>query len=107
VLAVEALNYNPILKLYRKLTPSMRTEWEAEHILSSKDVEFAARLFDIGEVRYWHLLSVAATVFRKNERLLHMALASLAAVDDVLFRIPGLRLMSWQFTFEMLKRDSD
>ena len=41
LLAFEALNYNPLIKLYRKLTPEMRTDWEKEHILSLKDVNFA------------------------------------------------------------------
>ena len=41
ILAVEALNYNPAIKLYRMLTPSMRTEWEKAHILSLRDITFA------------------------------------------------------------------
>jgi ubiquinone/menaquinone biosynthesis C-methylase UbiE len=36
LLAIEALDYNPAIKLYRKLTPAMRTEWETAHILSLK-----------------------------------------------------------------------
>lgn len=37
ILAVEALDYNPMIKLYRIMTPEMRTEWEKAHILSYKD----------------------------------------------------------------------
>lgn len=40
-LAREALNYNPVIKLYRWLTPNMRTEWEKRHILSLRDLRFA------------------------------------------------------------------
>ncbi len=35
-LALEALNYNPAIRLYRKITPHMRTEWEKNHILSMR-----------------------------------------------------------------------
>jgi ubiquinone/menaquinone biosynthesis C-methylase UbiE len=39
ILAVEALDYNPAIKLYRFLTPDMRTEWEKAHILDLSDVK--------------------------------------------------------------------
>jgi SAM-dependent methyltransferase len=62
VLATEALDYNPFIKRYRKRTPQMRTNWEKDHILSLKDVEFASRFFNIGDIRYWHMTS-ALTAF--------------------------------------------
>jgi ubiquinone/menaquinone biosynthesis C-methylase UbiE len=62
ILAGEALDYNPAIKLYRMLTPAMRTDWEKAHILSLKDVEFASRFFDIGEIRYWHVVSYIGRV---------------------------------------------
>jgi len=102
VLAVEALDYNPAIKLYRKLTPEMRTDWEKNHILSLKDVRFAKRFFDIGEIRYWHLLSILAAYVR-NEEVRSLAVRTLNRVDAVLTRIPLLQLMSWQFTFEMIR----
>jgi ubiquinone/menaquinone biosynthesis C-methylase UbiE len=96
LLAVEALDYNPAIKLYRKLTPAMRTEWEAAHILSLKDVNFGKRFFDLGEIKYWHLTSpVAANV---------PALLPLCnGIDRLLSKIPGVQLMSWIFTFEFWK----
>jgi ubiquinone/menaquinone biosynthesis C-methylase UbiE len=48
ILGVEALDYNPAIKLYRTLTPQMRTDWEKNHILSFKDIRFARRFFEIG-----------------------------------------------------------
>ncbi len=39
ILAVEALDYNPAIKLYRFLTPDMRTDWEKAHILNLSDIE--------------------------------------------------------------------
>ncbi len=88
ILAVEALDYNPLIKLYRKMTPAMRTEWEKAHILSLKDVRFASRFFDIGDVRYWH---VASPLAASATGLLPM----FEAFDSVLTRLPLARLMAW------------
>jgi ubiquinone/menaquinone biosynthesis C-methylase UbiE len=99
ILAVEALDYNPAIKLYRMLTPQMRTEWEKAHILSLKDVRFAERFFDIGEIRYWHILGIATPHVGPLAPLLHGA-------DRMLTKIPYIQRMAWIFTFELLKRES-
>lgn len=97
VLCVEALDYNPAIKLYRMMTPAMRTEWEKAHILSLKDVDFAKRFFEIGELRYWHVFNILAP---------HLpALAgALQALDRVVTRIPLVQRMAWIFTFELIKQ---
>jgi ubiquinone/menaquinone biosynthesis C-methylase UbiE len=94
LLAVEALDYNPFIKLYRKLTPAMRTEWEKAHILSLKDLRFARRFFDIGDVKYWHITSIAGPHMRPLMPLLF-------GLDRALTSIPLIRLMAWIFTFEL------
>ena len=107
VLALEALGYNPAIALYRRLTPAMRTDWEKDHILSLRDVGFAARFFEVGEVRYWHLTSLLATFLRRRPRAFETTLRALEALDSLVLRVPGVRLMSWQFTFELIKRQGD
>lgn len=97
VLAVEALNYNPFIKLYRFITPIMRTDWEKEHILSLKDVKFASHFFEIGKVNYWHITSYLCAFAPK---LLPFA----NYIDKVLTKIPGIKLMAWMFTFELIKK---
>jgi ubiquinone/menaquinone biosynthesis C-methylase UbiE len=92
----EALNYNPLIKLYRKLTPELRTAWEKEHILSLKDLEFARRFFEVEDVRYWNLTVMAAPH-------LPFLAPAFAAIDAVLTKIPLVQLMSWIFTFELRK----
>jgi ubiquinone/menaquinone biosynthesis C-methylase UbiE len=94
LLAVESLDYNPLIKLYRTLTPSMRTEWEAAHILSLQDLRFAERFFDIGDVKYWHITSIAGPHMRPF-------MGSLAALDRMLTKIPLVKLLAWIFTFEL------
>ena len=96
ILAVEALDYNPAIKLYRMVTPAMRTDWEKAHILSLKDITFAKRFFSLGEVKYWHVVGYAAGKFPILRPLLDL-------IDRGLEKIPGVRIMSWMFTFELIK----
>lgn len=98
ILAIEALYYNPLIKLYRHLTPDMRTDWEKRHILNLKDINFANRFFNIGEIKYWHLTSYAGAYLPK-------LLPLFDTIDSFLTRIPGIRLMSWIFTFELLSKE--
>lgn len=98
ILAVEALDYNPFIKLYRTLTPDMRTEWEKAHILSLKDVRLARSFFDVDEIRYWHITSILGGKFPA-------VLPFFDGLDVVLTRIPLLQLMAWIFTFEMKYKD--
>ncbi len=103
ILAIEALDYNPLIKLYRNLTPSMRTEWEKAHILSLKDVEFASRFFEVGSIRYFHILAPLAVFASRIPGLSRPVLALFNWVDSWLTRTPLVRLMSWQFIFELRK----
>lgn len=107
ILAVETLNYNPLIKLYRIFTPAMRTEWEKAHILSLKDVRFAKRFFDVGQIRFWHILSFFAAFLHKSPTIMKVILKIFDGCDRFLTRIPCVRLMSWQFTFELIKRHDD
>ena len=94
ILAVEALDYNPAIKLYRRMTPAMRTEWESSHILSLRDVDFARRFFDIGQLHFWHVTSYVAGRFPA-------LLSALNRIDEVLTRIPWIQRLAWIFTFEL------
>jgi SAM-dependent methyltransferase len=97
ILAIEALDYNPAIKLYRTLTPAMRTDWEKAHILSLNDIKFAKRFFDIGVIRHWHVLGY---VGGKIPFLMY----PMDLIDRVLEKIPLIKLLSWMFTFELIKR---
>ena len=102
ILALEALSYNPLIKLYRALTPDMRTDWEKHHILSHADLRFAQRFFKLQNVRYWHLCSLLATPFRRTP-LFDKALAVGDAMDSFLLRVKPISLMAWMFSFELVK----
>jgi ubiquinone/menaquinone biosynthesis C-methylase UbiE len=90
----EALAYNPLIKMYRNLTPVMRTEWEKNHILTLADLKFSGRFFKVRNVRYWTLLSLIGVFCRP-------LLPTLQSIDHVLLRWPLIRNLSWSFTFEL------
>jgi ubiquinone/menaquinone biosynthesis C-methylase UbiE len=96
LLAIEALDYNPAIKLYRMLTPDMRTDWEKAHILNLSDIQFAKRFFNIGIVRYWHVVGYIGGKFPALR-------GPLDYVDRLLEKIPYVQRMSWIFTFELVK----
>ena len=97
VMAFEALGYNPLTKMYRNRNAHQRTEWEKDHILSLKEVRLARQYFELGEIRYFHLASIMGVWMPK-------LLPAFNAVDRVLTRVPGVQLMSWMFTFELLSK---
>lgn len=96
LLAVEALDYNPAIKMYRKLTPDMRTEWEKAHILDLRDVDFASRFFNVISIRYWH---VTGYIGGK----IPLLMSFFNGLDTFLERIPYVQRWSWIFTFELQK----
>jgi SAM-dependent methyltransferase len=103
ILAVEALDINPAVKLYRRLTPRMRTEWEKKHILSHRHLRFANWFFDVRNVKYWHLFVIPAALAGGTPFFAPLLRIG-EALDAVAMRIPLLNRLAWQFTFELHKR---
>jgi SAM-dependent methyltransferase len=91
----EAVRHNPLIHLYRKLTPSLRTPWEVPHILGRSSLDHARRYFRTVEVRHFHLVSLLSVPFRRTP-LFNPLLSLLESVDSVLLSIPGLKWMGWQ-----------
>lgn len=102
IICLEALGHNPIINSYRRLTPHLRTSWEADHILKLKDLTHARQYFDGVNTTFFHLFSIAAVMFR-NTPLFRPILATLELVDSVALRIPLVRLMAWQMVFVLSK----
>lgn len=103
LLCVEALAYNPAIRLYRTMTPALRTEWETRHILGMREVRLAARWFEVEGPRFFLMAAPLATLLPSGT-LRRAGLAAGHALDAVLTRLPLLQLWSWQFTFELVKR---
>ncbi len=94
----ETLGHNPLIHLYRRLTPRLRTEWEVNHILRMKHINLAKKYFERVEADYYHLLVLAAVPLRKT-RVFPKILALLERLDERILNLPGIRLMAWQTVF--------
>jgi ubiquinone/menaquinone biosynthesis C-methylase UbiE len=97
IFCVEALDYNPLIKLYRYVTPGMRTDWEKAHILKLSDLNFAKNFFNVNGVSFFHILSPLAAHVPFFTR-------AFSLLDRYLEKIPLIRLMSWMFIFELHKK---
>jgi ubiquinone/menaquinone biosynthesis C-methylase UbiE len=100
ILCIEALGHNPAIALYRRLTPHLRTSWEADHILKMSHIRQAMRLFERVDTRFFHLFSIAAVPFR-HSRCFSTILSLCESADGFALRIPGLNRMAWQVVFEL------
>jgi ubiquinone/menaquinone biosynthesis C-methylase UbiE len=90
---LEALGHNPMINLYRKLTPRLRTK--DEHPLLMQDLKLASSFFGKVTPHYFHLFSLAAVPLRRL-----MVFPSLYrffdAVDGGLFKyLPVTRRLAW------------
>lgn len=89
---MEPLGHNPIINLFRTLTPAMRTD--DEHPLKMQDIELAKKYFHRVESTSFHLSSLLAVPFRKTALFAPM-LKSLHTLDEWLFKLPLLRRQAW------------
>lgn len=90
---VEPLGHNPILNLYRRLTPQLRTE--DEHPLLMRDLELMRVYFGTLETRFFHLHSLVAVPFREWPGFPRV-LRALDAADRTVFRwVPFVRRYAW------------
>jgi len=91
---MEPLGHNPLINLYRRLTPRLRTP--DEHPLTMDDLQFAKEVFTELEIRAYHLLALAAVPFRRWPSVFDPLLAALERIDGWLFRLlPFSRRYAW------------
>jgi SAM-dependent methyltransferase len=96
----EPLGLNPVINIYRSLTPDSRTL--DEHPLRSNDFAVMRRYFDRVETDFYGLIALAAVPFRFTGFGKHM-LDALTTIDRAAFLIPGLRMMAWYTLLDMKK----
>ena len=88
----EPMGHNPLINLYRRRTPRMRSPYE--HPLTDRDLDTLRTRFARVDIRYFHLLSLAATPFRKLPGFATLR-RCLETIDRGLFAIPFLRRQAW------------
>jgi SAM-dependent methyltransferase len=93
-LFMEPLGHNPVINLYRHLTPHMRTI--DEHPLLMRDLQLARRYFHGVRPHFFSLQSLMAVPFRRR-RFFRRLLTALETADAALFRLlPFARRYAWQ-----------
>ena len=101
VVAFEALGYNPIIQLYRNLTPHLRTPWEKDHILTNKELKIAKKYFNKNiQIKYFHLATLFSLPFTRLF-FFKPLLGFLNFIDKIILKVPYLRLMAWQMVFTL------
>jgi SAM-dependent methyltransferase len=88
----EPMGHNPVINLYRRRTPHLRTP--SEHPLRRADLDRAKRIFSSATYRFFGLSTLMAAVFpagRGDSSLLRIC----ETVDAAALRIPGLRYLGW------------
>lgn len=99
---LEPLAHNPVINLYRRMTPHLRTE--DEHPLTMHDVAAAKRHFTSVRAEYFTLLSIAALAAGKAPKLFQLMLSRLDVADRALFRaLPPARRWAWTVAMVMQK----
>lgn len=99
VIALEALGHNPLIQLYRKMTPKLRTEWEADHIITRNELSLAGEYFGGVTANFFYLTSIVPIVLAgKFESKLLLSLTN--GLDKWLQKTP-LKFLSWQVVYVM------
>src|SRR5205823_5093648 len=102
MICIEALRHNPLIHLYRKRTPHLRTEWEVEHILTVDHLRRAEQYFEKVEARFFHLAVLAAVPLRKT-RVFRRLRLFLDGVDRRLLKRPFIGKYAWIMAFTISK----
>tara|TARA_X000001036_G_scaffold401251_1_gene406231 strand:- start:746 stop:1489 length:744 start_codon:yes stop_codon:yes gene_type:complete len=89
---MEPLGTNPIINLYRKLTPGSRSS--DEHPLIQKDFRYIKYKFINTKVRYYGLMTLFFFPFYKNPEISKF-FRLLINVDQFLFKLKFFRLFAW------------
>jgi len=90
---LEPLGHNPLINLYRRLTPGMRSV--DEHPLLSADFIKASDYFGCVDISYFHLTSLLAVLF-SGFSWFPRIVRQLNSLDQALFRrLPWVRKHAW------------
>jgi len=101
---LEPLHHNPVIRVFRRCTPSRRTATEKP--LRWEDIAFFAEPFSGCSYREFYLVALAAFAFLplRNKDLFQTALRTLGRVDDALLaRWPGLGKYAWVIVMQLVK----
>lgn len=98
---LEPLNHNPLINLYRKMTPAIRTP--DEHPLTVTDIELGSEYFTSVESNFFNLITLAAIPFWKTPFFKNL-LETLETSEKTLFKIaPITQKYAWMTVLTFTK----
>ena len=100
LLFVEPLGTNPIVNLYRKLTPKSRSI--DEHPFIGKDFELLKNKFKEVEIKYYGFLTLVFFPFYLNPKK-SMIFKMLKNIDQILFKVKFFRYFAWSILISAKK----
>ncbi len=96
---IEPLGHNIIINLYRKFTPSLRTQ--DEHPLILSDLDKAKKYFGQVRIKYFHITTLSAVPFR-HYFFFNVLLQFLNMFDTKLMSIfPSVKKYAWIVVIEL------
>jgi SAM-dependent methyltransferase len=96
---LEPMGHNPIINLYRRATPALRTA--DEHPLTEGDLALARRYFTRVETRYFTLFPLFGVPFRRLPGF-QTLMSLLASLDRVVFKVfPFAGRFAWQVVLQL------
>jgi ubiquinone/menaquinone biosynthesis C-methylase UbiE len=96
---LEPLGHNPVINLYRNLTPGYRTP--DEHPLLMRDLRLAGQYFARLEVEYFHLMVLLASPFARRRGGSGLA-SALDRIDRAVIRgLPFVRRYAWMVVLSL------
>jgi len=100
VVMLEPMAMNPLVFIFRVLTPSMRTA--DEHPLVPSDIAFLRKHFRSVKVKGYVLTSIFSLVLMFAPRLMKKVCGVLEKLDDALLKVfPFLVYLTWTCTIEL------
>ncbi|HWR26730.1 MAG TPA: class I SAM-dependent methyltransferase [candidate division Zixibacteria bacterium] len=95
---LEPLGHNPLINLYRKCTPELRSTNERPLMMSN--IAALKNHFLTVKTRFFHLTTLLAIPFR-NTIIFGLLLNLLSSIDNYLFKLPWFRKHAWQAYLEL------
>lgn len=96
---IEPLGHNPLINLYRRLTPQYRTP--DEHPLRMADFDLARRHFGSVETHFFHFFTLAAVPFRRRRGFAGLVRV-LGGLDQAMFSaLPFTKPWGWTCVIKM------
>ena len=89
---VEPLGTNPIINLYRKLTPSSRSR--DEHPLNNEDFVFLKQKYKDIKISYYGFFTLIFFPFYRNPKD-SWFFNFFSSIDKIFFKIKFLRFLAW------------